>query len=242
MNYQQIYNDIINCAKMRILDPALHYDKHHILPKSLGGTNDSDNLVSLTDREHFIAHTLLWKIHRNRSMTSALWIMSQNKRYHYKEMNSNRYAELREEFRKHKTNQQIYKFENIVTGEIFEGIRIQFRKYADISYTECATIVKNGGICHINEKFNTNGVNWKLFGAAIAKRIPHNTDSTLYEFENVYTGEEFIGTRKQFDNTISYRSYEVVNKVRIVNGWKLKSATFKKIPKNKNIASQGKNK
>ena len=242
MNYQATYDRIIYSAKLRIPDSSAHYDKHHIIPRSMGGSNDPANLVNLTDREHFVVHTLLWKIHRNRSMTSALWIMSQNKRYHYKEMNSNRYAELREEFRKHKTNQQIYKFENIVTGEIFEGIRSQFRKYANISYTECATIVKNGCICHINEKFNTNGVNWKLFGSAIVERIPHNTDHTLYEFENVYTGEEFTGTRKQFDSSISYRSYEVVNKVRIVNGWKLKSATFKRIPKNKNIASQGENK
>lgn len=35
------------------------YHKHHIIPKSMGGNNDSDNLVYLTPREHYIAHLLL---------------------------------------------------------------------------------------------------------------------------------------------------------------------------------------
>jgi hypothetical protein len=65
------------------------------------------------------------------------------------------------------------------------------------------------------------------------KRIPHNTDHTIYEFKNVYTGAEFYGTRKQFDKENSYRSLEVIKNIRIVNGWKLKGAIPKRIPKNK---------
>ncbi len=36
-------------------------ERHHILPRSLGGTNKSDNLVRLTYREHYLAHWLLIK-------------------------------------------------------------------------------------------------------------------------------------------------------------------------------------
>jgi 5-methylcytosine-specific restriction endonuclease McrA len=32
---------------------------HHILPKSLGGSNDKSNLVELTAREHYIVHMLI---------------------------------------------------------------------------------------------------------------------------------------------------------------------------------------
>ena len=35
---------------------------HHILPKSLGGTDDPKNLVRLSYRQHFVAHRLLMKI------------------------------------------------------------------------------------------------------------------------------------------------------------------------------------
>lgn len=35
---------------------------HHIIPKSLGGTDDPKNLIRLSYRQHFIAHRLLLKI------------------------------------------------------------------------------------------------------------------------------------------------------------------------------------
>jgi 5-methylcytosine-specific restriction endonuclease McrA len=43
--------------------PEGYVERHHILPKSLGGTDESNNMVSLTAREHWIAHLLLHKIH-----------------------------------------------------------------------------------------------------------------------------------------------------------------------------------
>lgn len=39
-----------------------YFETHHIVPKSLGGTDDKNNLVNLTAREHYIAHLLLVKI------------------------------------------------------------------------------------------------------------------------------------------------------------------------------------
>lgn len=61
MNYQRIYNELINS---RLLHPATGYvERHHILPKSLGGSDSLQNIVVLTAREHFIAHLLLSKIY-----------------------------------------------------------------------------------------------------------------------------------------------------------------------------------
>ena len=39
-----------------------YFERHHIIPRSLGGSNESDNIVKLTAREHFIAHLLLTKM------------------------------------------------------------------------------------------------------------------------------------------------------------------------------------
>lgn len=41
---------------------AEYFETHHILPKSLGGSNSPTNLVRLTAREHFICHWLLTKM------------------------------------------------------------------------------------------------------------------------------------------------------------------------------------
>jgi hypothetical protein len=37
-------------------------EKHHIIPSSLGGTNDSSNIVSLSPKEHFVCHHLLTRM------------------------------------------------------------------------------------------------------------------------------------------------------------------------------------
>jgi hypothetical protein len=63
MNYLNIYNDLCNVGK---IDRNLEYfEKHHILPRCLGGTNDKNNLTKLTYREHYIAHWLLIKLYPN---------------------------------------------------------------------------------------------------------------------------------------------------------------------------------
>jgi hypothetical protein len=76
MNYQKTYDAII--ANRKLNTPTGYTENHHIIPKSLGGSNDPDNLVKLTAREHFIAHRLLAKIHGGK-MWSALWMMCHGK-------------------------------------------------------------------------------------------------------------------------------------------------------------------
>jgi len=41
--------------------PVDYSEKHHIVPKSLGGSNEQFNLIRLTAREHFLVHLLLTK-------------------------------------------------------------------------------------------------------------------------------------------------------------------------------------
>jgi ribosomal protein S27AE len=42
-------------------------ETHHVIPRSLGGSNDKSNLVVLTAKEHYIAHALLWKMDFSKS-------------------------------------------------------------------------------------------------------------------------------------------------------------------------------
>lgn len=58
--YSKLYNTITLNAKQRITTG--YTETHHIIPQSLGGSNDVDNLVELTAREHFICHWLLIKM------------------------------------------------------------------------------------------------------------------------------------------------------------------------------------
>lgn len=63
MNYTKHYNKLIERARNRKL--TIYKECHHIIPRCLGGTNDPNNIVELTGREHYIAHQLLIKIYPN---------------------------------------------------------------------------------------------------------------------------------------------------------------------------------
>ena len=77
--YTRVYFSIIENAKARTLPKTEYREKHHIIPRSLGGNNDPKNLVDLTAREHFVCHKLLIKmtdgIYRGK-MAFALVLMS----------------------------------------------------------------------------------------------------------------------------------------------------------------------
>jgi hypothetical protein len=67
----------------RIPGPLGYIEKHHIIPKSLGGSNDVSNLVCLTAKEHFICHLLLPKMttgDQKKKMVYAAWRMAVQKK------------------------------------------------------------------------------------------------------------------------------------------------------------------
>jgi hypothetical protein len=59
MDYQKIYNNLIK----REITREGYVEKHHILPRCLGGLDNKENLVDLYPEEHYLAHLLLCKIH-----------------------------------------------------------------------------------------------------------------------------------------------------------------------------------
>lgn len=83
MNYQRHYCALIERAKHRVL--SCYLERHHVVPRCIGGDDHPDNIVSLTPEEHFVAHLLLVKIHPgNRKIALAAMVMrvnsSKNKR------------------------------------------------------------------------------------------------------------------------------------------------------------------
>lgn len=97
MDYQKHYDLLIDRAKGRIIEG--YTEKHHIVPRCVGGTDDANNIVTLTAREHFIAHVLLIRIYpdnRNLIHAAVMMCMGQSER----KMNNKMYAYLREMFSK----------------------------------------------------------------------------------------------------------------------------------------------
>jgi hypothetical protein len=98
MNYQKVYNQLVERAKTRT-KPDCYTEIHHIIPRCLGGSDDSGNLVTLTAREHFICHWLLSRIYpEHRGLAYAFNMMCNVKLDVRYIPSSIAYSEARERF------------------------------------------------------------------------------------------------------------------------------------------------
>ena len=97
--YLNRYNKFIDSLKEQKIDG--YFEIHHIVPRSMGGSNEKDNLIKLTARQHFIAHWMLWKAYSGKMM-HAFFMMAKicdgEKRYN--KLNGKTYQKLTEDFRK----------------------------------------------------------------------------------------------------------------------------------------------
>ena len=100
--YNLWYSNIVDRARGRTIDG--YAEKHHVVPQSLGGSNDKDNLVDLTAREHFICHWLLTKIYTGEAKAKMIYALNGMKR-------SNEFAQ---------------RYETKITARVYENLKKQF--------------------------------------------------------------------------------------------------------------------
>ena len=76
-----------------------YHERHHIVPRCIGGANDENNLIDLFPKEHFEAHRLLaLENPENKKLTYAWWMMSHssgNDNQEPYELTSDEYEEAR---------------------------------------------------------------------------------------------------------------------------------------------------
>lgn len=108
MNYNTCYIKLIEFARrqQRVKIPYDGMERHHIVPRSLGGSNKKENLVLLTPREHFIAHRLLIKIYVGKDRAKMVYALHR--------MMSNNAKQTRD---------------NFITSRHYESVRQQYYLY-----------------------------------------------------------------------------------------------------------------
>lgn len=75
MNYARIYSEFIADRLTKEPVKPAYFEKHHILPKSLGGGDEKSNIIRLTMEDHIHAHILLAKMHGGK-LWAALFFMT----------------------------------------------------------------------------------------------------------------------------------------------------------------------
>lgn len=100
MDYKKHYNSLISTRRTRLLLDTVYYERHHILPRCLGGSDEEDNLIYLTPEEHYTAHLLLAKIYNIDKLWYACQMMSTN----LPKRNNKLYGWVRRRIRTHRND------------------------------------------------------------------------------------------------------------------------------------------
>lgn len=97
MTYKEFIDNILE-TRGRFACGEEYHERHHIVPKCMGGTNDEDNLIDLFAREHFEAHRLLALENlENEKLVYAWWMMSYTNNVHGRryDVTADEYEELK---------------------------------------------------------------------------------------------------------------------------------------------------
>ena len=92
MNYFKIYQSLIEKYGRDVIPEDGYYERHHIIPKCIGGDNSSENLVYLSFREHYLAHYLLYKSFPEFKCLSFAFMLLSGR---FKKINSKEFAKIR---------------------------------------------------------------------------------------------------------------------------------------------------
>jgi hypothetical protein len=82
-HYKLKYDNFIAKIQKRGVTNETYKEVHHIIPKCLGGGNQKENLITLSLREHYLAHLLLAKAYETRNLVSAFVQMDNKNKKHY---------------------------------------------------------------------------------------------------------------------------------------------------------------
>lgn len=185
--YSNWYGSIIEKARRRSIEG--YREIHHIIPRSLGGSDIIDNLVQLTAREHFVCHLLLTKMvdgEYKYKMVKAALMMSvmQGPGQHRYRITSRTYdflkksAVIPDEVKQKMSKAQLMRFKN--TAGTFLGrthsevTRLKMSKSASKprsdKWKQSASINRTGRTAHNKGKPHSDETKKKISDAVTGKK------------------------------------------------------------------------
>lgn len=227
MNYQRIYKAFIADRRSReeitcLIQP--YTERHHILPRSLGGGDEPSNLIRLTPEDHFFAHLLLAKIHGG-EMWAPIAFMVGGSRKDYRPRHSRiRHGWAARQMAKEKSGPRAYQFDHqrydlehsdgrtasVLQSEMHTKLGLG-RPLANLLVKGKISTAKGWSIAG-RERKTLDGVRRHMYKAEIR------------EFKHV-NGDVFVGTQFQFSEVKGVSRPAVTNLVRghhhVSKGWYL---------------------
>lgn len=209
MDYTKLYELLIETRRSKGI-PEGYKEVHHIVPRSFGGSDDPENLVALTAREHFVAHRLLAKMYPNSGMVHAVYKMACSnltmKRF---KVTSRVYEHLRKEHAHRVSTDGVAKMKKSLAGK---------GKKQSEEHIKART-----------ESRKQNGKDW-LSDVAKSNMSKPRTKVSSRKGRKFSTPEEFEGIAKMVETRKKNGSYDWTDERRLKQSDRLKANPVKKPP------------
>lgn len=206
MNYVTIYDNLINRAKIRKTDLG-YYEKHHVIPRCLGGNDNKDNIVKLTAREHLVAHLCLVKMYPgNHALVKAAVMMSCGSHQHNRSKNR-RYEWLRKKHSYAMSDSQSGKG-NSQYGTVWVFNKVQSKKIKVTELTEYLDAGWNKG--RIIRNFENTHQVCEICKVEFRHAFKKKTCSDVCHKEYVGKHKSFVG--KEEELRMYYEQTRSINK------------------------------
>lgn len=232
MDYQKIYTAFI--ADRRTTEDAAvllssYLEKHHIVPRSLGGGNEPSNLIRLTPEDHFFAHLLLAKTHGG-ELWAPIAFMVGGSRKDYRPTHSRKaHGWAARTMAKARSGENAYQFDHTIYSLVHQDGRkaqvLQSEMHTKLGLGKPLANLLVKGKVSIAKGWYFEGTEPKsLLGD---KHPMHRPE--VHEFRHV-KGEVFVGTQLQFSDAMKFGRPAVSNLVRghrrVTKGWYMAAAGF----------------
>lgn len=227
MDYKRIYAEFIKDRREKEKGLSGYVERHHILPRAMGGDNSRENLIRLTAEDHFFAHLCLAKIHGGKLWAPIAFMVGggrkdyapvvSRKRYGWasRAMAKSRSGELSEQY-----DWTIHNLEH-KDGRCWSGT--QYAMHEELSLTRSLANLLLKGKIRSARGWYLQGRRPSVFNRASGIGADHH----MYRHEVIrfmhMDGREFVGTQHDFRSVSSLSKSAACNlargKVRVANGW-----------------------
>lgn len=210
MDYKRIYSQFIESRRLKeqaVKRSGEYSERHHILPRCLGGDDSPENLIRLTPGDHYFAHLLLAKIHGGKLWFAVIAMANMDngtsrgelfkKRIqfsHIRKAMARNYAENYSGENSPVSDKAEYTLTNMHTGESVTGTRVAISDQTGLSSRAISALI-------LGQKGSYSG--WYYpeknpEGKTREERLSESKSSGEVFHLFHHDGEEFRGTRSQF--------------------------------------------
>lgn len=226
MDYKRIYADFIKSRRVKESTLIGYVERHHIIPRCIGGGDDPGNLIRLTPEDHFFAHLLLAKIYGGKLWAPIAFMVGGSRKDYKPVISRGHYAWAARAMARSRsgTNADNYDWtiHHLEHADGREWIGTQAEMHSDLGLQKSLANLLIKGKVRSAKGWFFRGMRPVAFGHGSP-----GTHHPMYRSEAIafrhMDGREFRGTQHEFHLAHGVSKSAACNlargRVRVANGW-----------------------